>query len=168
MAPAGTSPEYHPELEASNHLGVLNATGGSGRPERGVSAEGLVTISRALGQWAHLLGCSLPTPRVDCAEGWVRYWGVYTPFLLKNREQVHNQLPAAQQTPWQAWLLLFPLVEGGCVRTGPLRWLVLMGQPPTRWSHTFTPCCAVSLSFPAQAAQTRRWTGAHCRRSWGV
>ena len=61
-APAGTSPEYHPELGASKHLGVLNAAGGSGRPEQGVSAEGLVSTPRALGQWAHLLGCSLPTP----------------------------------------------------------------------------------------------------------
>lgn len=36
LAPGGTSPEYHPELEASKHLGVLNAAGGSGRPKRGV------------------------------------------------------------------------------------------------------------------------------------
>lgn len=34
-APAGTSPEYHPELEASKHLRVLNATGGLGDPNRG-------------------------------------------------------------------------------------------------------------------------------------
>ena len=37
-ASAGTSPDYHPELEASKHLGVLNATGGLGDPNRGVSA----------------------------------------------------------------------------------------------------------------------------------
>ena len=51
---------------------------GQGDPN-GVSAEGLVSTPRALGQWAQLLGCSLPTPRVHCAEGWVRYWGEYTP-----------------------------------------------------------------------------------------
>lgn len=53
---------------------------GQGDPN-GVSAEGLVSTPRALGQWAHLLGCSLPTPRVHCAEGWVRYWGEYTPLF---------------------------------------------------------------------------------------
>lgn len=36
VGPSRREARYHPELEASNHLGVLNATGGSGRPERGV------------------------------------------------------------------------------------------------------------------------------------
>lgn len=59
----------------------------------------------------HIAWCSLPHPHELIVLKLGALLGVYTPFLPKEREQVHNQLPAAQQTPWQAWLLLFPLVE---------------------------------------------------------
>lgn len=60
------------------------------------------------------------------------------PFTKGSREQVHNQLPATQQTPWQAWLLLFPLVEGRLCKNWPFEIAGAHGPAPHHAGPTFT------------------------------